>query len=364
MFRPRMSAAALLLLSLFPVGAESQAGETGREAGWIGIQVEGRARADGSVRAMVVRVEDGSPAQRAGLRPFDVLLRLDGEEVTPEALPELGERLHPGHPHLLTVLRGRRERTLRVIAGHRPALMSPAAMEEFAIRVDSARRQILRVVDSLLADTAWARIRTEVEAAARILAESLEVAIEPETETDAEAMERTREAVMRARETMRSMRFGRPPVVPSSRHARTDAGESGTHGRSGPERTLDRERSTVEESGHGLRRGGEVPPPGVHLRSPYLLGGRFVAGAELEAVELDAPTGAGERRLRIVQVVEGSPADHAGLAPGDVIVRIDGEPAGTLREFRMRLGRGVHRGRPQMVIARGDTILVVTLPRP
>lgn len=364
MLRFRASGAALLILSLLPpAGLGAQAGVVPQEGGWIGIQAEGRALPDGSARVMIVRVDRGSPADRAGVRPFDLLIRLDGADISPEALLELGERLSPGLPVELTVLRGNRERTLRLIAGTRPDPMDPATMEEFTARVDSARLQILRVVDSLMADTTWARIRTDMEAARRAMVEQAEAGGEPEA--TAEVMKRVREMMVRAREAMRSQRFGRPrpPVGPPPARVRitvdeTAAGERRSRG--GPP---DRGRIVVGRRGSG-ERGPGGPPPGVRFRSPYLLGDRFVAGAELEVVEPDAPADTGGGRLQVVQVLEGSPADRAGLAPADLIVTIGGEPVAGLRDFRVRLGRLILRGRPDMQIVRGDTTLVITLPRP
>ena len=365
MLRFRASGALLLMLPLFPLfpaGAEAQTGVPTEGDGWIGIQVEGRALPDGSTRVMIVRVDRGSPAQQAGVRPFDLLLRLDGEEVSPEALLELGERLRPGLPLQLTVLRGERERTLRVIAGARPDPMDPATMEEFTARVDSARLQILRIVDSLMADTSWARVRSE--ATRRAMVEQAEAA--GELEATAEVMARVREMMVRAREAMRSQRFRRPPPPGGPPPARvritideTAVGERRSRG--GPP---DRGPIVVGRRGSGERRGPGGPPPGVRFRSPYLLGDRFVAGAELEVVEPDAPAGTGGPGLQVVQVLEGSPADRAGLAPEDLIVTIGGEPVGNLREFRVRLGRLILRGRPEMQVVRGDSTLVVILPRP
>lgn len=366
MFRSRVPGAALLVLSLLPAGAAGQAGVAPDAGGWIGIQVEGRAMTDGSVRVMIVRVDNGSPAQRAGVRPFDVLFRLNGEEVTPEGLLELGGRLRPGLPLELTVLRGRRERTLRLIAGTPPDPMDAATIEEFTARVDSARRQILHMVDSLLSDTTWALVRRDMEAARRALVEQAEA--RGELEAGAATMERTREVMERAREAMRSLRFGpRPPPGSPATRIRITAGEPGVDERRGPGRPPGRGRIRDADGGFGGRRGPGGPPRGVRFRSPYLLGDRFIAGAELEEMESDAAAdsaGAGGRRFQVVRVVEGSPAQHAGLAPEDVIVSIGGEPVGNLREFRVRLGRLILRGRPDMLIVRGDTTLVVTLPRP
>ncbi len=364
MFRFGGFGAALLILSLSPAEAAAQTDVSPAGDGWIGIQVEGRALPDGSTRVMIVRVDSGSPADRAGVRPFDLLLRLDGADVSSEALVELGERLSPGLPVELTVLRANRERTLRVIAGTRPDPMDPATMEEFTARVDSARLQILRMVDSLMADTTWARFRTDMESARRAMLEQADATGEPEAA--AEVMDRVREMMVRAREAMRSQRFGpRPPVGPRPARVRITVDETGPDERGSRRRPPPRGRISVDGSGSGGRRGPGGPPPGVRFRSPYLLGDRFVAGAELRVVERDAPANPGTegRRLQVVQVVEGSPAYRAGLAPEDVIVSIGGEPAGSLMEFRIRLGRLVRRGRPEMQVVRGDSILVVILPR-
>ena len=351
------------MLSLFAAGAEAQTRVQAAEGGWIGIQVEGRALPDGSTRVMIVRVDRGSPADRAGVRPFDLLLRLDGTDVSPEALVELGERLRPGLPVELTVLRANQERTLRVTAGTRPDPMDAATMEEFTARVDSARLQILRMVDSLMADTIWARFRSDMEAVRRAMAEQAEAT--GEVEATAEVMQRAREMMVRAREAMRSQRFGpRPPGGPPPARVRITIDETGPDERRDRRGPPPRGRITIDGSGFGERRG-PGGRPGVRFRSPHLLGDRFVAGAQLEVVEPDtaANPGAQGRRFQVVQVVEGSPAYRAGLAPEDVIVSIGGEPASSLTEFRIRLGRLIRRGRPEMQVVRGETTLVVILPR-
>ena len=370
MARVRVGGAALLLLSLLPAAATAQTDVSGEGRGWIGIQVEGRALPDGSARVMIVRVDNGGPAERAGVRPFDILLRLDGTDVSPEILSDLGDRLRPGTLVRLGVLRGGRERSVRVIAGRRPEPMGPAAMEELTARFDSARFQILHMMDSLLADTTWALARAEVERARRALdaevqdARDLEATREVMARTR-EVMARTREVMARTREAMRSMRFRRPrpPVGPPPARGRITVGE-----RRGPGGRPEGVRVTVGGAGFDERRGPgrRPPPPGVRFRSPYLLGERFVAGAELEEMEPDATavSGVGAGRFQVVRVVEGSPADRAGLAPQDVIVGIGGQPVGDLMELRIRLGRLSRRGSPEIQVARGDTTLVITLSRP
>ena len=347
MARSRVQGAALLLLSLVASGTAVEVGAAQEPRGWIGVEVQGTAFPDGAARVMIVRVDRDSPAERSGLRPDDILLRLDGVDVSLDVLRELMGRIRPGTPVQVTVLREQQERSMRMIAGTRPAPMGPAAMEVLAARVDSARGRFLQLVDSLLADSAWAAAHSEMEAARR--------ALDEEGEAIREVMERTRER-------MRSMRFRRPREPTDAPTARGRA--SGDERRGPGERP--RPRVTVGGRGFDERRGPGGPPPGSRFRSPYLLGERFVAGAELEEMDPDANVDdrADGRRLYVVQVVEGSPADRAGLAPEDVILSIGGEPVADLREFRIRLGRLILRGGPEMEVVRGDTTLVIILPRP
>ena len=347
MVRSRIRGVPLLLLSLAAVGTAVEAGAAQEPRGWIGVEVQGTAFADGSARVMIVRVDRDSPAERSGLRPDDILLRLDGADVSLDVLRDLMDRIRPGTPVQVTVLREQQEQNMRMIAGTRPAPMGPAAMEVLAARVDSARGRILQVVDSLLADSAWAAAHSEMQAARR--------ALDEEGAAIREVMERTRER-------MRSMRFRRPARPPPD--APPVRGRGSADERRGP---AGRPRPRVTVGGEfGERRGPGGPRPNSRFRSPYLLGERFVAGAELEEMERDADADApaGGRWLHVVHVVEGSPADRAGLAPEDVIVSIGGEPVADLREFRIRLGRLILRGLPEMEVVRGDTTLVVILPRP
>jgi regulator of sigma E protease len=63
------------------------------------------------IRPMITTVGPGSPAERGGLRPRDVILAVDGESVDNQILVE---RIKPGKPIAVTVLRDGREETLQV----------------------------------------------------------------------------------------------------------------------------------------------------------------------------------------------------------------------------------------------------------
>jgi serine protease DegQ len=96
--------------------------------GWIGIESQditpeladsfGLPKRSGAIIAGVVR---GSPAERAGILPGDILVAVAGEPVadTSEML-NLIARLEPGAKTPMTILRKRREATLDVTVGRRP----------------------------------------------------------------------------------------------------------------------------------------------------------------------------------------------------------------------------------------------------
>ena len=96
--------------------------------GWIGVETQditqelaesfGLQRSTGAIIAGVVR---GGPADKAGIKPGDILLNVDGKSVgdTTEML-NLIAQLPPGEKAKMTVLRKSREAALEVVVGKRP----------------------------------------------------------------------------------------------------------------------------------------------------------------------------------------------------------------------------------------------------
>src|SRR5581483_4073711 len=67
--------------------------------------------------------------------------------------------------------------------------------------------------------------------------------------------------------------------------------------------------------------------------------------------------------LEVVQVVEGSPAERAGLRPEDLIVEVDGAPVGGVDDLqRLMVGDLIGRAVRTRVIRRGDDLEVVLVP--
>ncbi|MDL2353837.1 MAG: Do family serine endopeptidase [Pseudomonadota bacterium] len=96
--------------------------------GWIGIESQditpeladsfGLARQSGAIIAGVVH---GGPADRAGIRPGDILLAVQGRDVADtNQMLTLIAQLVPGEKATLTVMRKNRQSTLDVTVGKRP----------------------------------------------------------------------------------------------------------------------------------------------------------------------------------------------------------------------------------------------------
>lgn len=90
--------------------------------GWLGVsfapisaataEAYGLDKEDG---VLINEVIDGSPAETAGLRNGDVILKLNGETVTAESLPSLIGELGPGVEAVLSVWRDGKEQELKAV---------------------------------------------------------------------------------------------------------------------------------------------------------------------------------------------------------------------------------------------------------
>lgn len=96
--------------------------------GWLGVVVQevtrGLAQSFGMPRAegaLVARVIPGSPAETAGIRPGDVILSFDGQElIASNALPPMVGAMDPGATVPLKLLREGRQQSLKVEIGELP----------------------------------------------------------------------------------------------------------------------------------------------------------------------------------------------------------------------------------------------------
>ncbi len=98
------------------------------EYGFLGVEMHEvtpeeaeRTGAQVGIGAYVSRVLDGTPARKAGIRPGDVILRVDNEAILdPDDLVQVVQATPVGEKLELRVLRNRRERTLEVMTTRRP----------------------------------------------------------------------------------------------------------------------------------------------------------------------------------------------------------------------------------------------------
>ncbi|MDE2583311.1 MAG: trypsin-like peptidase domain-containing protein [Rhodospirillales bacterium] len=93
------------------------------ERGWLGVAIANVTDPSGATVAVgVVSVEKNSPAARAGLRPGDRLLAVNGQEVHDSgALIRAIAAVPPGQIARITLRRGRAVATIPVAVGRRPA---------------------------------------------------------------------------------------------------------------------------------------------------------------------------------------------------------------------------------------------------
>jgi serine protease DegQ len=103
--------------------------------GWIGVAAQDMTKEiaesfklAGARGALISEVLNGSPADKGGVRPGDILIAVNGRSVTDStAMLTLISALHPGQQAQLKVIRDRRETALLVTVGRRP---KPAPVQQ------------------------------------------------------------------------------------------------------------------------------------------------------------------------------------------------------------------------------------------
>jgi S1-C subfamily serine protease len=87
-----------------------------RGGAWLGVDLVDRFHN----QAMVLKVHPNSPAERAGIRPDDVILSVEGEEITsPDHLGQVIGGMRPGTEVEIQVDRDRRLRVMDAVLGQR-----------------------------------------------------------------------------------------------------------------------------------------------------------------------------------------------------------------------------------------------------
>jgi S1-C subfamily serine protease len=281
----------------------------------------------------VTRVVKGAPADRAGIRRGDLLLRVNGQGAVEHGLAWMASRLEPGDTVRLAIRRDEHERELRAIAGQRPQGMPLVTVEPgedpgaFAVfgpqpsRVFHTGHDSIIVCSGNVMGTIVARPDIHVRAV--------------EARADSLRQEIARR-VMEARVT-----------VLDSAHADSVAG---------------RYIVRVGPGGNAVVVTGNAPTSFVSPRD-LGVGSRAVAGAEFAELNPDlARYFHGARQgLLVLRVAPGTPAARAGLRAGDVLTRAGDETLNTIGDLRRVVALGQ---RPLRIeIIRDGQQHVLSLPR-
>ncbi|HUP88895.1 MAG TPA: PDZ domain-containing protein [Longimicrobiales bacterium] len=288
----RKIALALILIAGYAASANAQVRTVyiGREkGGYLGIRfretttIDNESRTD---RVMIAEVSKDSPAEKAGLKSGDEVLRVNGLVASYNKFSALAQTLEEGDTVKLHVKRTGGERDFVVVAGKRPN-----DLFTYRLSTDTVRHLMRRYLDS-----------------ARVHLDSLHL---PDiTIFKNDSMFDVRVAPWKMMND--STRFKRDSMV--MRLFREQSG--------------DKFREMLPEVW------GAEAGPGMIFRS-YELGSRSIGGAELTEVDpamIDILKT--DRGLLTLRVAPETPASRAGLQPGDVIVKANARDVRTVDELR------------------------------
>ncbi len=322
--------------------------------GWLGFRSsvtveigQDGGRMTGSSLRIAEVFRDG-PADRAGLRPDDLLIGFNGAPLAVERFQSLAQRLRPGDPMSLVVVRDGRRAEVVVTAAPRPAVedMVPIRLQQaldasrrtFVARLDAAREGVETTVDlprlelgRIRADSVRSITITSEGGVGRMALRTPDGVFEWITATpDGDREPRTFSAwVYRPDEPGAEAR----PVIVTTREG-SDPGASPRA--TSATVTL---RTRVSDNAGELRPSSERwPVVSVRPLAPYLAGMNRVAGAEFTPLSNDLATYFHvDGGLLVTDVAERTPAADTGLIPGDVIVAAGGRSVTSVDALRAAL---------------------------
>lgn len=382
-----------LCLLVAPAHAQEEA------PGWIGISFDvsvggtGR-RAETSV--IITEVSRGSPADRAGIRAGDRLLQINDLNRASE-LQNIGERLRlrSGDRVRIVLEREGRRREMRLRAAARPGSLATEPRLALAFEPDSMVETIMRAMDSLrvrLSTRQEGRIRRvivrsgtpeepavfapgDVRWAAPfeffVFGGEQRDSLTREMDEVNEVMVRLREMEgERLREISRSV--GRIGELERSEDAELRQVRATLEQLSSRSEQIRATMAAVARENAGLRYvlnplaiegAGQVfeaeEAPEFRPLTPYLLGRNRVAGAEVIDLRPElAEYFRVEGGVLVVDVPRGTPADMAGILPGDVVTRIDRVMVRSVEDLRFGVSQAGDT-LPISLIRQGQSIQVL-----
>ena len=121
-----VSTAKLVMEQLIATGAVTR--------GWVGVELQEITaelaesfKLGTTAGVLIAGVQRGSPAERAGIKPGDIVVAVDGKQVRdPDAMRNLIVALVPGKQTTLKLKRAQKDLELSVQVGKRPGLKRPA----------------------------------------------------------------------------------------------------------------------------------------------------------------------------------------------------------------------------------------------
>ncbi len=355
MTRFALPAALLLVLVSSPADAQDRVWTRQVGPGWLGISYETTWIQRGErcePRLLIDHVVQGSPAERAGLRPGDAIMAVGGQRLQPAGLQRLAARLAPGDSLSLRLHRDGRERKVVAVAGQRPDRVASL----FVLRSRSGPGSTRAPIVEVHGDTLMARNLESTEEAGTVQGYWLSTGA-GETEyrrlrswRSGDELDRRVEALLSCaeQEGQRPIRVDLFRVQQRADSLRVRIAEG----------VLERQREEnvrirVGESGSlavvGENESGdpvhteELGPMSYVLRiEDHLMAGlRGLAGAEITALEPELAEYFDRVRdgLLVLRVGPGTLADRAGLRPGDVVVRANGRTVDSVAQLRALLAR-------------------------
>ena len=380
-----LAAAATLAGGLAPP-AEGQNGVwiPSTHPAWLGISYDVEWLAmEGSCESRVVieSVVQGAPADRAGLRPGDALVSVNGSPPG-QSLQLASSRLAVGDSVRLRVIRDGRVREILAVAGRRPD-RPPLTLRRKDDGLVSSDAPVIRVkADTLVARNIeltgyrgsrgyWIASedgRAEYRRTNRFSGDAMDRQVvdlllcAARTESAAPPAPRAVRVDVRALQARADSL--REVLVRRSQTRPVEARSVAPGARGGVRIT------SVERDRPQLAPGAPAPPPPTHVYAfsvtDHLSAAeRGVAGAEVAALEPELAEyfrGVSDGLL-VLRVAPGTPADRAGLRPGDVITAGGGRSLEAVQDLRLLLTipdptpvelRVVRQGRTRVVTVRRD----------
>jgi membrane-associated protease RseP (regulator of RpoE activity) len=406
-----------LTLGLLASEAGAQAtGVTGSGRGWVGMSVYVDLTGPTRGTATITEVSDGSPAAKAGVKPGDILMTINGHGAQ-DQFGNVMMTLRAGDPVKAVLQRNGRRRLVQMTAVARPLEVASTPRWNISLGGDSMADVMFRAMDSLRlrliqggdgllgvitvpgpddvpeGTPATVRLRSVggdpgamfgvpggSPVAGQLLPEvrppfSFYVFRGDRTDSLRTEMDQLNQEIrgLRAQrsERLRQLAAGSPPERAQAgsdaellrlNRSLDEAGRRASDLRSAMERVAKEEAQG--QPGHVLgATPGQVVTSSFRPLAPYLLGQNRAAGAEVvnlrpELAEYFQVDGG----VLVVDVPEGTPAAQAGIQPGDVLTTIDGRAIRNIQELRMGLSTSGAEPWRVTLVRKGRT-LEVRLPR-